>query len=78
MPVDISEADKNAEKKAYYFGNIDENRVAFTTGRDLILNPKQSGEPLNYFIYPYAEVGGKPLPKEQIQLNFSYKDVIEK
>jgi hypothetical protein len=31
-------------------------------GRDIRQDPPQQGEPLNYFIYPYAEVDGKPLP----------------
>jgi hypothetical protein len=33
--------------------------MQFTVGRDIMLNPKQDGAPLNYFIYPYVEVGGK-------------------
>ncbi len=28
-------------------------------GRDIVLNPPQAGAPLNYFMYPYAETGGK-------------------
>ena len=67
-PVDISEADKNPKMKEYYFGHLTENRVTFTTGRDINLEPKQSGDPLNFFIYPYVEVAGKPLPKEQVKL----------
>ena len=35
--------------------------VEFTMGRDINLNPKQSGQPLNYFVYPYAEIDGKPV-----------------
>ncbi|HLI80257.1 MAG TPA: hypothetical protein VKV03_09765 [Candidatus Binataceae bacterium] len=34
------------------FGHLDAARVAFTMGRDLTLTPRQSGEPLNYLIYP--------------------------
>ncbi|MBI2477652.1 MAG: transglutaminase domain-containing protein [Planctomycetia bacterium] len=74
LPVDISEADKHPELKEYYFGNLTENRVTFTSGRDIDLVPRQAGKPLNYFVYPYAEVDGKPLPKEQMDLNFSYED----
>src|SRR5262249_11250387 len=58
-PVDASEAAKNPAKREYFFGAHDENRVEFSIGRDLTLNPKQAGEPLNYFVYPYAEVDGK-------------------
>jgi transglutaminase-like putative cysteine protease len=60
IPVDISEAWKNPVKKDYYFGAHDANRVQLTLGRDLKLNPSQDGEPLNYFVYPYVEIGGKP------------------
>ena len=73
VPVDASEAAKNPAKREYFFGAHDENRVEFTTGRDLTLNPKQSGEPLNYFIYPYAEADGKPL--STIDKRFAYRDL---
>ena len=33
--------------------------MQFTLGRDIVLSPAQAGEPLNYSIYPYVEVGGK-------------------
>ncbi len=56
--VDISEADKKPELKEYYFGNLDPYRVEFSVGRDIVLNPPQKGKPLNYFIYPYAELDG--------------------
>ena len=59
IPVDISEAWKHPEKKDYFFGAHDANRVEFTMGRDLELSPKQDGKPLNYFVYPYVEVAGK-------------------
>lgn len=75
IPVDISEADKHPEMQEFFFGNLDENRVEFSTGRDIVLEPKQAGEPLNFFIYPYVEVNGEVLPQEQIKLAFSYKDV---
>jgi hypothetical protein len=35
VPVDISEANRNPELKEYYFGNLTEDRVRFTTGRDI-------------------------------------------
>ena len=74
VPVDISEADKDPEKKDYYFGNLTENRVSFTTGRDIVLTPQQMGPPLNYFVYPYGEVDGRPLDKKQVALRFSFAD----
>ena len=73
-PVDISEADKHPELKEYYFGKLTADRVAFSTGRDIELVPSSNADPLNYFVYPYVEVDGKPWPKDKIKLNFSYLD----
>jgi len=73
IPVDISEAWKHPELRDYYFGANDPNRVQFTVGRDLRLNPAQAGPPLNYFIYPYVETGGKEHPN--VTIDFSFKDV---
>ncbi len=70
MPVDISEAWKHPEKHDYFFGAHDVNRVQFTQGRDLKLTPAQDGAPLNYFIYPYVEVGGKEYPNVSIAFSF--------
>ncbi len=74
VPVDISEANKNPGRVDYYFGNLTEDRVTFSTGRDLTLVPKQDGEPVNFLVYPYVEVGGKPYPQEKIERTFRYKD----
>ena len=72
--VDISEANKNPKMKDYYFGNLTEDRVAFSKGRDLELVPKQDGKPLNFFIYPYVEVDGKPHPEGKIEKKVTYED----
>jgi transglutaminase-like putative cysteine protease len=74
-PVDISEANKVKDDKMteYYFGNLTEDRVAFSIGRDIDLTPKQAGKPLNYFIYPYVEVDGKP--HDKVQKQFGFEDV---
>jgi transglutaminase-like putative cysteine protease len=72
VPVDASEAWKHPQLRQYYFGHVDANRVAFTMGRDLVLKPHQTGEPVNFLIYPYVEVDGKPLPQEQITNRFTY------
>lgn len=72
VPVDISEAWKNPVRKDYFFGAHDTQRIQFTMGRDLKLNPPQSGDPLNYFVYPYVEVGDKPYPN--ISNEFSFGD----
>lgn len=73
VPIDASEARKHPERRDYFFGGHDENRVQFTTGRDLNLAPRQQGKPLNYFIYPYAEVDGKPF-SEGVSKAFAYRD----
>ena len=59
VPIDASEAAKNPAKRAYFFGTHDENRIEFSVGRDLRLYPQQA-EPLNFFVYPYAETAGRP------------------
>jgi transglutaminase-like putative cysteine protease len=73
IPVDISEAWKHQEKRDYFFGAHDVNRVQFTQGRDLELAPKQDGPPLNYFVYPYVETGGKE--HGNVSIAFSFADV---
>ncbi|HKV40972.1 MAG TPA: transglutaminase-like domain-containing protein [Blastocatellia bacterium] len=73
VPVDASEASKHPEKREYFFGAHDENRVQFSVGRDLVLRPRQSGQPLNYFIYPYVEADGKPI--KQVKDSFYFKDL---
>ncbi len=60
VPVDTSEANKFPEMREYFFGAHDAHRILFTKGRDVTLAPPQQGPPLNYFIYPYVEVGGQP------------------
>ena len=73
VPVDISEAWKHQEKHDYFFGAHDVNRMQFTQGRDLKLAPAQDGSPLNYFVYPYVEIGGKEYPN--VSIAFSFEDV---
>ena len=71
IPVDASEAWKHPDKKDYFFGAHDDNRLQFTVGRDIRLDPPQQGDPLNYFIYPYGELDGKPFAVES---KFSFQD----
>jgi transglutaminase-like putative cysteine protease len=73
VPIDASEAAKDPARREYFFGAHDENRVEFTRGRDLVLNPPQTGEPLNYFVFPYAEADGKPLGN--IERTIKYRDL---
>jgi transglutaminase-like putative cysteine protease len=72
IPVDISEAWKHPEKREYFFGSHDVNRVQFSMGRDLRVNPPQEGKPLNYFVYPYVEVDGQEYAN--VSLAFSFAD----
>jgi transglutaminase-like putative cysteine protease len=73
IPVDASEASKNPLKKDYFFGSLDVNRVLFTYGRDLRLSEDQHGAPLNYFIYPYAEVAGQPV--KGLVTHYAFRDL---
>ncbi len=68
IPVDASDARRwqdanHPETKDYAFGNLvlERSAVVMSRGRDLTLEPPQKGGALNYFIYPYAEVDGKPV-----------------
>lgn len=73
VPVDASEAAKDPKRRTYFFGAHDENRVEFSRGRDLTLAPRQQAGPLNYFIYPYAEVDGQPFAS--LEQHFRYQDL---
>jgi hypothetical protein len=70
--MDASEAWKSQQADAF-FGKLPNDRIVFTVGRDLVLNPAQHGGPLNYFIYPYAEVAGQPV--EGIGKSFRFRRV---
>lgn len=74
LPVDASEAARSG-KPDEYFGRIPNDRIEFTTGRDLVLAPPQAGPPLNYFIYPYAEADGAPLPQEKLKATFRFERI---
>jgi hypothetical protein len=59
--------------KDYYFGNLTADRVMFTVGRDLQLTPRQAGGPVNFLVYPYVEVEGKP--HTSFTSAFGYEDL---
>ncbi len=73
VPVDASEAWKNPDRREYFFGAHDANRIQLSIGRDVELNPPQSGQPVNYFVYPYVEVDGKPF--DGVKKKFWFKDL---
>ncbi len=72
VPVDASDAAKlrDPAKKAYLFGNLDADRFDVTTGRDLVLTPRQKDGPVNFLIYPYVEVDGKAYGETKIRLEY--------
>lgn len=75
VPVDISEAAKKKDDKQlseYYFGSLTADRVAFTRGRDLVLDPAPASGVQNFFIYPIVEVDGKTLTEKH---TFTYKNL---
>lgn len=74
LPVDISEPRKLGAKPDGYFGRLPPNRVAFSVGRDLPLEPKQAGGPVNFLVAPYVEVDGKPHPAEKVKSKFAFAD----
>ncbi len=72
IPVDVSEADKHPQRRDYFFGHIDENRVHLTTGRDINLKYSRGagGRSLNFFVWPYAELNGSRFSDVEIQMSF--------
>ncbi len=43
----------------FYFGNLDDRRVVWSTGRDLMMQPPQDDGPVNAMVEMYAEADGK-------------------
>lgn len=50
---------RDAAKVDYFFGSIDERRVVWSRGRDLILSPRQDGGPVNALPKAYVEIDGQ-------------------
>jgi len=72
VPVDISEASKSpAEKTESFFGRLDSNRVLVSTGREVVLSPRQTGKPLNFLSRPYGEFDGLPNSGLYFERSFS-------
>ncbi len=69
--LDLDEAEKYRE---YFFGAVDQYRIVLARGgRGYYLNPRQNAGPLNYFMYPYAEVDGKALEWLAAQKELKYR-----
>ena len=74
MLVDKLDLKGAQDKIDYYFGGVEQYRIALARGgRGYYLNPRQNDGPLNYFMYPYAEVNGKSLEWLAAQTNLKYK-----
>lgn len=58
-PIDISEANKYTALATYYFGHHPANRIEFSQGRDLIIEPGPVSGPINFLAYPLLEINGK-------------------
>lgn len=69
-PVDISEANKYTALATYYFGRHPANRIEFSRGRDLIVDPGPRSGPINFLAYPVIEMGEIPVLADTF---FSFK-----
>ena len=58
-PTDISEGDKCSVLSTYYFGHHPANRVEFSHGRDLVVEPGPASGPINFLAYPVLEISGE-------------------
>ncbi len=54
-------SEKTKHYVKFYWNGIEPYRIKLSTGKDITLNPPQKNAPLNYFMYPYAEVDGKKI-----------------
>lgn len=73
--LDTADA-KTKQYREYFWGGWDQYRVKLAMGRDLQLNPRQHGSPLNTFGYPYAQIGSKTLDwldPETFQYTFTFR-----
>lgn len=62
-PADVVKlTDEKQRAREFFFGKAEGNWGAFNHGRDFLLDPPPARGPMNYFMYPYAESAGKPLP----------------
>jgi transglutaminase-like putative cysteine protease len=63
----------DASKVQYYFGNLDERRVVWSVGRDLIMQPPQNEGPVNALSKAHVEVDGKQ--HSDWTREFSYSEI---
>ena len=71
--------EKTKEYCEYFFGAIDPYRIQLSVGRDIVLCPPQKAGPLNYFMYPYMEIDGKPvssLSPDTFRYRFTFREIL--
>jgi len=73
IPIDASEAAKHPQLREQLYGSQPTDRILFTTGRDLSVSAASEVQPLNYFVYPYVEVDGKPW-QGKVPTSFSFTE----
>ncbi len=69
-PIDISEANKYSALATYYFGHHPANRIEFSRGRDLQVEPGPSSGAINFLAYPVLEINRQVIPTKT---TFSFK-----
>lgn len=69
VPVDASCACKYG--KHDLFGSLEMNHIAWSVGRDILLNPPQAGGRALFFAGPYAEVDGQPYRQVERHIKFT-------
>jgi hypothetical protein len=72
-PVDISEGDKCSALATYFFGHHPANRVEFSRGRDLVVDPGPVSGPINFLAYPVIEIGGAIA---RVKVEFSFNRIV--
>ena len=72
LPVDASCACKHGHAG---FGTLDRNHIAFSRGRDILLEPPQKGDRILFFPSAYAEVDGTPCTGVERRIRFDPVDV---
>ena len=68
-PTDISEGDKCSSLSTYYFGHHPANRIEFSRGRDLMVEPGPASGPINFLAYPLLEIGGA-IARAEVKFSF--------
>ena len=52
------------------FGDLEMNHIAWSVGRDILLEPAQKGERVLFFAGPYAELDGRPYARIERHIRF--------